>query len=63
MNPKTEVRIKKAALTPASPQERRNGFPRPGKIQTLDLQWFRGSMREFLGEISPRGREGARAWV
>jgi hypothetical protein len=55
MNLKADVRIKKSALTPAlSLQEREKEFPRSGKIQPLDLRWFRGSMRECFGEISPQ---------
>jgi hypothetical protein len=55
-NTKSEVRIKKSALTPAlSPWEREKRFLRSGKIQALDLQWFRGSMRGYFREILTPG--------
>ena len=58
MNPKSDVSVKKSALTPAlSPWEREKRFPCLCKVQALDLRWFRGSMREILirGNLSPLG--------
>jgi len=45
----------KPALTPAlSPGERGIVFPRLDLTRALDLPRFRGSMREWFGEFSPR---------
>jgi hypothetical protein len=66
MKLKSEVRIKKPALTPAlSPREREKWFPRLCKIQVLDLRWFRGSMRELLirGNLSRKGATECGAWM
>ncbi len=59
MNLKSEVRIKKPALTPAlSPGRGRNGFRVRARSKALDSRWFMGSMREILirGNLSPLGR-------
>jgi hypothetical protein len=54
MNTKSDVRIKKPALTPAlSPLEREKRFPRPGKIKALDLQWFMGSEHSTFNAQHP----------
>jgi hypothetical protein len=37
---RSEIKIKKPALTPTlSPEERENGLPRPDDVEMLDLQW------------------------
>jgi hypothetical protein len=51
MNQKMDIDKGKSALTPdLSPGERGKRSQRIGKMWRC---WFKGSMREFFGEISP----------